>query len=118
MELEKLRELIEKTKSFKNPACLELADHFEVFVELLQQQRSGILDPTFTERFNTCMKQFWGSFDRAAESLGFSPDELKSNMNNPEYFAPGQWNEIQALKRQISGDKEPKLKKAKKRVRI
>lgn len=118
MELEKLRELIEKTKSFKNPACLELADCFEVFVELLQQQQSGIKDPTFTERLNTCMKQFWGSFDRAAESLGVSPDELKSNMNNPEYFAPGQWNQIQALKRQISGE-EPKFKKSnKKRMRI
>lgn len=118
MELEKLRELIEKTKSFKNPACLELADHFEVFVELLQQHKEGIQDPNFTERLNGCMKQFWGSFDRAAESLGFSPDELKSNMNNPEYFSPGQWNQIQALKQEISEDKKPKFKKDKKRVRI
>jgi len=124
MELCKLRELIEKTKDLKgNPACLELAEHFEAFVELMQQQKDGIDDKGYADRFEATMKQFWASFDKAAESVGLSPDAVKANMNNPNYFAPEQWKAMQAIKQEITGEKPNEIKPKKseknnKRVRI
>ncbi len=116
MELEKLREQIEKTKGFQaNPACRELAECFEEFVFLHQMQKEGIAEPEYFERFEKCLVKFWDSFDKAAASLGISADLIKSNLNNPAFFTPDQWKNVQALRSEITGVEEtPRRKKMKK----
>lgn len=125
MELEKLRELIESTKAFQaNPACKKLADTFEEFIELFELQKEGPIDQEFTDRMDACLNQFWVSFDEAAVSLGISPDVIKQNMDNPEFFTPDQWASVQSLRKEVVGERsEPreatrKSKKRNKNVRI
>jgi len=124
MELDKLWELVDKTKGLKNnPACTELAEQFEAFIDLMQQQKDGISDKGYFNRLELCMKQFWTSFDKAAESVGLSPDAIKANLNNPDYFAPDQWKAMQAIKQEITGEKPvaqkpKKSKENKKKMRI
>ncbi|MGB7978567.1 MAG: hypothetical protein WCF19_05350 [Chlamydiales bacterium] len=124
MELERLREIIEKTKSFKtNPACMELAEHFEAMAQLYYEQKEGTVNGDYFERFGSRCQQFWASFDRVVESLGYSPEVLKSNLNNKDFFHPDQWRAMQAVKCEITGEKpveaEPKRSKRRnKNVRI
>ncbi len=124
MELERIKELFENAKGFKsNPACAKLAEHFEGLAELHYQQKEGLMDAEYIDRFDQCFRQFWDAFDQAVESFGLSPDALKANLNNPDYFHPDQWRSMQALKQEITGEQEeaPKIKKLgrnKKNVRI
>jgi hypothetical protein len=124
MEFEKLKEIIETTKVFKtNPACEKLAEHFQALAELHFQHKDGIVNEDYFEAFGTHFKAFWDSFDKAVESLGFSAESLKANLNNPEFFHPEQWKAMQAIRQEISGEKPEgeipkKIKRLKKSVRI
>ena len=120
MELKKLRELVDRTRSSKaNPACIQLADYFETFIELIQQHQEGLMDGDYFDRFEACMKGFWSSFDTAAESLGLSPETLKANLNNPDYFPPEQWKAMESIKEAVIGKQTSDTKPKKdKRVRI
>ncbi len=117
MELEKLREFIKNAEEFKtNPACQELAVHFESLIELMELTKGNkeILDSAFFERFGNTFKQFWDSFDRAVASFGVPPEILKANLENPEFFHPEQWKIMMMLKQEILGQEAARPKKFKK----
>lgn len=126
MDLEKIRELISKSKAFAaNDSCRQLVDQFEEFVELYHQKERFQGDVQYLKKLDESHKKFWDSFEKVASSFGLTGTDVRAFIENANNFSPQQWQYLQALKQQIMGEPSAtpthsvkKLKKTKNKLRV
>jgi len=123
MELEKIKEIIEKARAAaKTEEFSQLVDHFEAFVLLFNQKDEAQGNPEFLLRLDDSHRKFWGTFEKVSASFGLTPEAFKAYFKNPSNFSPQQWDQMQTIQREIAGEKivasSPKKLKNNKKMRV
>lgn len=122
MELDQLRQLIERAKaSARDEECLQLVDYFEEFIELRHKGRQMPAgDEQFQRQLEASHHKFWTAFSKTAARFGVGTDAIKAYFENPNRAQQAVHNsEAPSLEESRSAVRSPvkRLRKNKNNVR-